>query len=200
MTDVVYLLRDRDPELVAAWRERFAGVERVRPAAADIFADPADAVVSPANCFGFMDGGIDAAYTRRLGPGLPAPLRAVIGRDRDGEQPVGLAVAVDTGDPGVPVLVAAPTLRAPVSVAGTLNASLAFRAVLRAVRRLNADRPGAVARVACPGLGTGTGELPAAVCAKQMRAAWDEVEGGQPFRPAGVNDALIQHYRLLRAD
>jgi hypothetical protein len=52
--------------------------------------------------------------------------------------------------------------------------------------------------VACPGLGTGAGEMPAGLCARQMRAAWDEVEGGQPFRPAGVNDALVQHYRLLR--
>jgi hypothetical protein len=42
--------------------------------------------------------------------------------------------------------------------------------------------------------------MPAAICARQMRAAWDEVEGSQPFRPSGVNDALLQHYRLLREE
>jgi hypothetical protein len=47
-------------------------------------------------------------------------------------------------------------------------------------------------------MGTGTGEMPVGICAKQMRAAWDEVEGDQPFQPTGVNDALVQHYRLLR--
>jgi O-acetyl-ADP-ribose deacetylase (regulator of RNase III) len=68
------------------------------------------------------------------------------------------------------------------------------------VRRHNERQPGSIRAIACPGLGTGTGEIPAEICARQMRAAWDEVEGGQPFRPSGVNDALMQHYRLLRAD
>ena len=112
--------------------------------------------------------------------------------------PVGLALVVETGAADIRLVVAAPTMRAPVSVARTLNAYLSFRAVLRAVRRLNEQRPGSVRSVACPGMGTGTGEMPAGICAKQMRAAWDDVEGGQPFRPKGVNDALMQHYRLLR--
>lgn len=125
-------------------------------------------------------------------------LRDLIRRDWGGELPIGLAVVLETGTADVPYLIAAPTMRAPVSVAQTLNAYLAFRAVLRAVGRQNEQRPGSIRSVACPGMGTGTGEMPVGVCAKQMRAAWDEVEGGQPFRPTGVNDALVQHYRLLR--
>lgn len=105
---------------------------------------------------------------------------------------------LETGAADVPYLVVAPTMRAPVSVAQTLNAYLAFRAALRAVRRHNARHPDAIRAVACPGMGTGTGEMPPGVCAKQMRAAWDDVGGGRPFRPAGVNDALVQHYGLLR--
>ena len=111
---------------------------------------------------------------------------------------LGLALAIETGSAEIPYLICAPTLRAPVSVVGTLNAYLAFRAVLRVVRRLNEARAGTVRAVACPGLGTGTGELPEEICAKQMHAAYVEVVGGQSFEPSGVNDALLQHYRLLR--
>lgn len=197
MADVTYHLRDRGGEMVAAWGRQFAGVV---PAVGDILGVPVDAVVSPANCFGFMNGGIDAVYTRRFGRQVEDRLREVIARDWDGELPVGLAVVIETTAADIPFLVAAPTLRAPVSVAGTVNAYLAFRAVLRAVRWQNRDRPGSIRAVACPGLGTGTGEMPVEVCARQMRAAWDEIEGGRPFRPTGVNDALVQHHRLLRAE
>ncbi|MCI0457898.1 MAG: macro domain-containing protein, partial [Gemmataceae bacterium] len=192
MTAVTYHLRDRGGELVAAWQTHFAGVPECQPATGDIFGVRVDAVVSPANCFGFMDGGIDRLYSARFGPQLPQRLQELLHRDWDGELPVGLAVLVETGDPEIPYLISAPTMRAPVSIAATLNAYLAFRAVLRVVERHNRGQQRPIAAVACPGLGTGTGEMPAGLCARQMRAAHDEVVGGKPFRPAGVNDALLQ--------
>ncbi len=200
MAGVIYHLRDRGGDLTAAWQHRFAGVSEAVSATGDIFGVPIDAVVSPANCFGFMDGGIDRVYSERFGWHIQDRLREIIRRDWDGELPIGLALVVETGATVTPFLVAAPTMRAPVSVAQTLNAYLAFRAVLRVIRRHNQERPGSIGTVACPGIGTGTGEMPAGTCARQMRAAWDEVEGGQPFRPSGVNDALMQHYRLLREE
>jgi len=198
MAGVKYHLRDRGGDLTAAWQRHFAAIADVVPATGDIFGIGVDAVVSPANCFGFMDGGIDRVYSERFGWHVQDRLREMIARDWDGELPIGLALVVETGATDIRFMVAAPTMRAPVSVAQTLNAYLSFRAVLRAVRQLNQQRPGSVTSVACPGMGTGTGEMPVEVCSRQMRAAWDEVEGGQPFRPKGVNDALIQHYRLLR--
>jgi O-acetyl-ADP-ribose deacetylase (regulator of RNase III) len=70
--------------------------------------------------------------------------------------------------------------------------------VLRAVERKNREQPGAISTVACPGLGTGTGQMLPSVCARQMYKAYREIVLGQPFEPSGVNDALLQHYRLLR--
>jgi O-acetyl-ADP-ribose deacetylase (regulator of RNase III) len=200
MACVTYHLRDRGGELTAAWSHYFAGVPEVVPATGDIFGEPVDAVVSPANCFGFMDGGIDRAFSERFGWHVQDRLRGMIDREWDGELPIGLALVIETGAADIPYMVAAPTMRAPVSVSQTLNAYLSFRAVLRVVRRFNVQRPGSIRAIACPGMGTGTGEMPATICAKQMRAAWDEVEGDQPFSPKGVNDALIQHYRLLRTE
>ena len=198
MSSVTYHLRDRGRDLTAAWERCFAGVTGVVPASGDIFGVSVNAVVSPANCFGFMDGGIDRVYSERFGWHIQDQLRHMIRRDWDGELPIGLALVLPTGAADIPFLVVAPTMRAPVSIAQTLNAYLAFRAVLRAVRRHNQQQPAPIRAVACPGLGTGTGEMPVGICAKQMRAAWDEVEGEQPLDPAGVNDALMQHYRLLR--
>jgi O-acetyl-ADP-ribose deacetylase (regulator of RNase III) len=200
MTTVLYHLRDRGVEQVAAWEKRFAGLKSVRPTVGDILGIAVDAVVSPANCFGFMDGGIDRVYSERFGWHVQDRLREIIRRDWDGELPIGLALLVDTSDATTPYLISAPTMRAPVNVSQTLNAYLAFRAVLRVVQRKNQQQPGAIQSVACPGLGTGTGEMSVAICAKQMRAAYDEVVGEQPFRPAGVNEALVQHYRLLREE
>ena len=48
------------------------------------------------------------------------------------------------------------------------------------------------------GLATATGEMPAAICAKQMHAAYMQVSGGQSWQPKSVNEIIMEHYRLLR--
>src|SRR3954469_11514552 len=112
--------------MVAAWEQHFAGIAAVVPATGDIFGVAVDGVVSPANCFGFMDGGIDRAYSERFGWHVQDRLREVIARAWDGELPIGLALVVETGAADIRFVVAAPTMRAPVSVAQTLNAYLSF--------------------------------------------------------------------------
>jgi len=91
----------------------------------------ADAIVSPSNSFGFLDGGIDQVYTtffggRRLQDRLQDDIVAL----HDGELPVGCATVVPTGDARIPWLVAAPTMRTPQLVDDTANAYLALRAAL----------------------------------------------------------------------
>ena len=200
MTAVIYHLRGVDADLVAAWQKYFAGIPEVRPAVGDIFGEKIDAIVSPANCFGDLSGGIDRLYSKRFGPVLQQRLQAVLRDDYDGELPIGLAVLVETGDAEVPYLISAPTMRVPLNISQTVNPYLAFRAVLRLVQKTNRLRPGTIGAVACPGLGTGTGEVPPLVCAKQMHAAYEQVVGGRPWRPADLNEALVEHYRLLRTD
>ena len=67
MRDVKFYLRDRDADVVRAWTKHFADTPQVEASQGDIFDVPADAIVSPANSFGFMDGGIDLAYSYRFG-------------------------------------------------------------------------------------------------------------------------------------
>jgi len=61
------LLVDRDARLVAAWSEVFEDFDFVSAHHDDLFGHPADAMLSPANSFGIMDGGLDLAIRNHLG-------------------------------------------------------------------------------------------------------------------------------------
>lgn len=203
-------LRDLSTSLVAAWAKAFAAVPGVIISRGDIFSSQpgslpnnapidivADAIVSPANSFGFMDGGIDAVYTHQFGFALEARLQALLTADHGGELPVGCAVIVQTGSTEIPWCISAPTMRVPEPVPDTVNAYLAFRAALRAVLAHNASGRQPIRRILCPGLATTTGQMPVDRCAAQMRAAWDNVLGeGTPPRPSWHAVAELQR-RLL---
>ena len=200
MSEVIYYLRDINAPLVEAWSRAFSGIPEVQPSRGDIFGVEADAILSPANSFGFMDGGIDLLYTARFGWQLQERLQQRLQAEWDGELPVGMAVLLETGDPLLPYLISAPTMRIPQDVSDTLNAYLAFRAALRIVQRHNAQFPGTIKSVLCPGLGTATGRMPVAICAKQMHAAYRQIVGGKPWKPTSVNEIINEHYRLLRQE
>jgi len=183
-------LRDLSRSLVEAWESAFADVPGVEVSQGDIFSTrpgpvpdgaridvPADAVVSPANSFGFMDGGIDAVYTHQFGFQLEARLQELLAAEHGGELPGGCAVIVETGSDDIPWCISAPTMRVPEAVPNTANAYLAFRAALRAALAHNAAGREPIARVLCPGLATTTGQMPVNRCAAQMRVAWDVVLG-----------------------
>jgi O-acetyl-ADP-ribose deacetylase (regulator of RNase III) len=191
-------LRDLDASLVEAWTREFAGVATVTASCGDIFATTNDAnraletaIVSPANSFGLMDGGIDAVYRRRFGDALPRRLQALLAARHHGELPVGVAVIVPTRRPGIGWCISAPTMRLPGSdIADTVNAYLAFRGALRAVLAHNARRRIPIRRVVCPGLGTAIGRMPVAQCARQMRVAWDRVLGPRNRQPRTIYEAV----------
>ena len=126
-----------------------------------------DCLVSPANSFALMDGGIDTAIIHHFGVPLEERVQREIWRVYRGEQPVGTCLMVPTGTPQCPWLAHCPTMRVPKDVAWTNNAYQAFLAALTI-----AEATG-VQRLACPGLATGAGHMPVDVCARQMRFAFD---------------------------
>jgi O-acetyl-ADP-ribose deacetylase (regulator of RNase III) len=129
-----------------------------------------------------MDGGLDLAIRDQLGFTVENKLQAVIVERHHGELPVGLAEIVETGDPRWRYLVAAPTMRVPEPVQYTINAYLAFRAVLVAVENLNKERGKVeIDSLVCCGLGTGIGQISPSRCAMHMRAAYQVMK-----RPAAI--------------
>src|ERR1700743_1397948 len=161
--------------MALAWRKAFSDVPGVIVVEGDILKGRCDAVVSPANSFGFMDGGIDLAYRRYFGIDLQSRVQSKIRTEFLGELPVGQAMVVPTGHNIVPYLVAAPTMRIPDRIADTVNVYLAFRAALLAVRAYNIGSPTAIASLRVPALGTGVGAMPLIRAARQMHAAYVSV-------------------------
>jgi O-acetyl-ADP-ribose deacetylase (regulator of RNase III) len=53
--------------MVDAWRDFFSAEEQVSIVEGDVTSLAVDAIVSPANSFGFMDGSLDHAISERLG-------------------------------------------------------------------------------------------------------------------------------------
>jgi O-acetyl-ADP-ribose deacetylase (regulator of RNase III) len=172
-----------------AWRSAFDGCSDVEVSCGDIFGVKADAIVSPANSFGFMDGGIDLAYSRHFGWNLQKNLQKVIREEYYGELPVGNAVIVETGNPGIKYLISAPTMRVPQDVSKTVNAYLAFRAVLIAVKEFNEKNGNKIKSILCPGLGTLTGCIAPEACAIQMKKAYDLILKGTPSFPNSLSEA-----------
>ena len=134
---------------------------------ADIVDVARHCVVSPANSYGFMDGGIHAAYLACFGPTIQTAVQSAIARRPEGHLPIGAAVAVRTGHPSIPFLIAAPTMETP----GEVPASYAGRA-LRAVQRLMDAHPELGEDVYCPGLTTLTGRTDPKEAAQSIAEAY----------------------------
>jgi O-acetyl-ADP-ribose deacetylase (regulator of RNase III) len=132
-----------------------------------------DCLVSPANSFGMMDGGMDAAIIRFFGRSLEERVQKYILEDYLGEQPIGTSLIVKTEHPKHPFLAHTPTMRVPMKIRGTDIPYVAMWAMLLAVRQYNKTYPNSINSVVCPGLGTGIGQVPYTEAARQMALAYD---------------------------
>lgn len=172
-------LIDTNQEVVDAWEKVFADVSQVTVRHGSIFDYPADALVSPANSFGYMNGGLDFAISKNLGWHLEKDLQRIIREKYYGELLVGQAEIIPTGHAGFPYLIAAPTMRTPMTITRGPNVYQAMKAILILVRygRLLTGEPTheTIKTLAVPGLGTGVGQVRPLVCARQMRLAWEDV-------------------------
>lgn len=193
--------------LARAWEQFCGDVPGVAVHRGSVLDVECDAVVSPANSFGFMDGGIDALYLEHFGPEIQRRVRRAVYERHHGELVVGAAEIVETDHERVPYLIVAPTMRVPMVLRDSVNPYLATRAALLLVRYgafatgdyAKAPVADSVRTVAFPGMGTGVGRVPAAVCAHQMRAAMDDALGWPRAMPRSWAEASERH-QLLYTD
>jgi len=196
-----------DEALASAWHRFCGDLDFVEVHRGSILDVRCDAIVSPANSFGFMDGGIDALYRSHFGKEIQVRVQQLIGERHHGELVVGAAELVETGDDIIPYMVIAPTMRVPMVLTDSVNAYLAARAALLLVKHgrfqsgSEQGRPIAdkIHRLALPGLGTGVGQLGPITCANQVRAAIDDflLDGYTP--PQSWAEARERH-QLLYTD
>src|SRR4051794_5843753 len=134
MQNLRIVLCDVDPDVVRAWQHFCGDLDFVSIRLGSILEVNCDAFVSPANSFGFMDGGVDARYLDYFGASIQPRVQRQIFEHHAGELVVGAADIVETGDATIPFLVIAPTMRVPMVLRDSVNAYLAARAVFLLVQ------------------------------------------------------------------
>jgi O-acetyl-ADP-ribose deacetylase (regulator of RNase III) len=204
---VKIILAAVEEDLAEAWERHCGDLPDVTVHRGSILDLSVDAVVSPANSFGFMDGGIDHRYSHRFGWEVQDRLQELIRTRHHGELLVGTAEIVETGNLRIPFVIAAPTMRVPMILRDSVNPYLAARAVFLLIRHgvvpagvLAGERVETVVQsVAFPGLATGIGRIGANTCAHQVRAAIEEVLLGRGSFPRTWAEAQQRH-QLLYTD
>lgn len=136
-----------------------------------------DSIVSPANSFGFMRGGIDGIYTKKFGLVVEKAVQKLIQEHHYGEMLVGEAEVVETENKSIPFCISAPTMRIGTTLEETTtNPFLAARAVFLLWKHGTfkyGDHKGeevkkVIKEIAFPGLGTGVGGVSYEACAFQV--------------------------------
>ena len=107
-----------------------------------------DAIVNPANSFGYMGGGVAGAI-KRVG-GIEIEKEAV----SKSPIPVGTAVETTAGNLPCKYVIHAPTMKQPAMRIDKENVGLATKAALELGVKLNLET------IAIPGMGTGVGRVP----------------------------------------
>jgi O-acetyl-ADP-ribose deacetylase (regulator of RNase III) len=161
-----------NPSLGDAWRKLFVG-EPVEITERSLLDLECDAIVSPANSFGIMDGGLDWDIRERFGHQIEERVQDAIQRFGPRELLVGEAMSLHTHDEKIPWLIVAPTMRVPMSygIAESVNAYLAMKAALLEFM----DDFSELETLVVPGLCTGVGRMKPETAAWQMFTAYQEV-------------------------
>lgn len=168
---MIIQLIDRNQGMCDAWLKYFAGLASVTIHQGDFFDLPTDCVVSPANSFGFMDGGLDRAITNKLGIGVQQELQRKIKELPIQELLVGQAMMIMTHHEEIPFCISAPTMRVPMRLAGdTINPYLASKATFKMLDLYS----NIIGISTICGFGTGVGGVSYDICARQMREAYVE--------------------------
>lgn len=191
-------LIDPKLELCNAWKKEFSDSSEVE-ILCGYFQDVEsfDCMVSAANSFGLMDGGVDLAIINFFGPKLEKHIQQHILKEYFGEQPVGTSFLAKTGNSKHPFVAHTPTMRVPMDISKTDHVYLAMKAMLEAIWKHNlADIQTPIRKVLCPGLGTSTGRVPVSEAARQMRLAYKNFKNPPDridWRYAGARQQEIKY-------
>jgi O-acetyl-ADP-ribose deacetylase (regulator of RNase III) len=166
-------LIDLQKELCDEWQKSFSEFPEIKIINGKFeLVKEFDCLVSPANSFGLMDGGIDLAIRNYLGMKVQYNVQKRIQKEFYGEQPIGTSIIGFTENEYHPFLAHTPTMRVPRDISKTDNVYNAFFAMLTAVSNYNKNNKVRIEKVLCPGMGTATGRMESKEAARQMSTAY----------------------------
>lgn len=204
----VYLL-DCNERMVDEWKRAFSGLPKFRTWRFEVvlgdfasFMDDnpqIDAVVSPANSFGFLDGGYDLAIRNYFGERLQRTLQNQIANYWFGELPVGVAdgVYLDSTEfcPNGRYLIAVPTMTVPEPVLDPRVVYGCARSALVEAKRLR------LGDVLLPAFGAGIGNVEPEIVADLMALACRQVaeadETNAPITVGGARGTARSLFEIL---
>lgn len=169
VTELKIYLLDINHKMCEAWKERFYDFPNIEVVCAD-FGDfirthnDVDCVVSPANAYGFMDGGYDLAITKYFGNELQKTVQKYIMENLHYEQPIGTSIIVNTPIKWIR-LIHTPTMQVPSRI-------IDYRIIYHCMRStLIMALQNGIKSIVIPAFGACTGEVPFdKVCEMMWRA------------------------------
>ena len=198
----IYLL-DYNKNMVDAWKTIFhpifddvAPVEFVHRDFASFMkkheAD-IDAVVSPANAYGLMDGGFDGALTEYFGKDLQLAIQEEIVKRFYGEQPVGTSTSILI--PGHDMLlIHTPTMRTPSAIK---EPTIVYQCMRTTLMEAISNNCGSVVIPAFGGL---AGKLTPNIIAKMMHRAYLQIYDEEERKTIDWGKALEQGIALKNCE
>jgi len=143
-----------------------------------------DAIVNPANSYGYMGGGVAGAI-KRVG-GTEIEKEAVANAPIS----IGKAVATTAGSLPCTFVIHAPTMKQPAMRIDVENVEHATRAALEAALDLN------IKSIAFPGMGTGVGGVPPVEAANSMIKIAKQFENKfEKIIFIGIDDELVNSFK-----
>lgn len=169
----IYLL-DINPGITKAWKKEFESYNNFHIITDEFnhFMDThkdIECVVSPANSFGYMNGGYDKAITDYFGLEVEKEVQRFIDTHLFGEQPVGTSIMVNIPKSNKK-LIHTPTMRLPSSIKDEMVIYQCMRSTLICAIK------GKVKSIVIPAFGGATGGVKPSIVAKYMKAAYEQID------------------------
>lgn len=194
----MFILFDLDDELIREWQNRFGELTDFKIVKSDVRKlenhIKIDYYVSPANSYGYMDGGIDETYMKMF-PDIQSQVRETIHKYRIWDLNRGLFLPIGSTIK-VNQILCCPTMIAPEKIYQNgiypANVYFAFLSILF-YSLTEPDK-----NIAIPGLGTGTGYIPPDLCAKEMFDAYNHFLEVKPRLLKALSQAKSKKNRDIR--
>lgn len=198
----IYLV-DLDSRMTNCWERDFEEVTDVEVVNGDMqeFLDnhkDVDTIVSAANSFGLMDGGLDAVYVRYFGERLQTAVLERIREEHLGEQPVGSSMILEIPGTEGKQLIHTPSMRTPQPIIDPRVVYTCTRSALVIAMKNKAKA------IVLPAFGHLTGRVKAELVSNLMYRAYEDVcrRSGEHFvnsweevkEECNIDDVLLEYF------